>query len=402
MGGEKNMRIGVIIDSKLDVGGGFQHVLATVLTLSKQKKYEFFFFVFSKENLKILEKYELKVYFIKNNLWDKIFLFFSCQSWFLIFNSVFNFLISSFEKKIQKFSLDLIYFPGPSPLILCLKKHNYVINVFDLAHRDFPEFPEVNFNYEFELREIFYNRVLKKAVAIIADSPAGKEKIVKLYQIDPSRVFYSSYLPSVSLTEKLEIDIHEKYQIDKDYIFYPAQFWSHKNHVYIIDTISVLRSQGIEICAVFSGSDKGNLNFVMKYAKEKGVYDLIKYLGFIPSEDLYSLYKNAIALVMPTYFGPTNIPPLEAFLVGVPVIYSDLPELKEQLGGAGLLCDLKDPASLADTIVRLINDKKLREQCIIKGKERLEELTRDTLQNSLEIIIENYKSKLKCWKEVKL
>ena len=56
-----------------------------------------------------------------------------------------------------------------------------------------------------------------------------------------------------------------------------------------------------------------------------------------------SLYKESIALVMPSYFGPTNIPPLEAFNLGVPVLYSDLPGLKDQVGDAALLLDLNKP-----------------------------------------------------------
>ena len=50
---------------------------------------------------------------------------------------------------------------------------------------------------------------------------------------------------------------------------------------------------------------------------------------------------------MPTYFGPTNIPPLEAFALGVPVLYSDLPGLKDQVGDSALLLDLNNPESMA-------------------------------------------------------
>ena len=67
-----------------------------------------------------------------------------------------------------------------------------------------------------------------------------------------------------------------------------------------------------KIDAVFSGSDKGNLSYIKKLSKDLEISKNIKYLGFIDESELPILYKNAISLVMPSYFGPTNIPPLEA------------------------------------------------------------------------------------------
>ena len=70
---------------------------------------------------------------------------------------------------------------------------------------------------------------------------------------------------------------------------------------------------------------------------------------------------------MPTYFGPTNIPPLEAFNIGVPVIYPDLIGLRDQVGDAALLADLNDPNSLSNCILKLKKDINLRKELIKKG-----------------------------------
>ena len=71
---------------------------------------------------------------------------------------------------------------------------------------------------------------------------------------------------------------------------------------------------------------------------------------------------------MPTYFGPTNIPPLEAFLLGCPVLYSDLPLLREQVLDAALLLDLSNPESLAEKIMTLLQDSELQKKLSKKGK----------------------------------
>jgi len=299
---------------------------------------------------------------------------------------------------LQQYNIDLIYFLSPSSLALDLVCHNYIFTVWDLCHRDFCEFPEVNFYREFENREMLYTKVLKKAIAVLTDSDLGRENAIRRYNLDENRVYVAHYLPSVNVKETDYIDIRAKYNLNIPYIYYPAQFWAHKNHVYIIDGISILRKEGINIAAVFSGSDKGNLDYVLKYAEEKGASSLVKYIGFVPNEEIYHLYKQSLALVMPSYFGPTNIPPLEAFAIGTPVIYSDLAGLRDQVGDAALLCDLKEPESLADQIKMLLNNKEKREELINKGYVRLKELQSRSINNVLPKIIEDYIVKLKCWK----
>ena len=68
-----------------------------------------------------------------------------------------------------------------------------------------------------------------------------------------------------------------------------------------------------------------------------GLTDQISIIGFVDSAELAALYRGAAALVMPTYFGPTNLPPLEAWAVGTPVIYPEA--FKAQADPVGRLAD---------------------------------------------------------------
>ena len=110
------------------------------------------------------------------------------------------------------------------------------------------------------------------------------------------------------------------------------------------------------IDVIFSGGDKGNKKNILNYAKKLGINNRIIFTGFIPNEDLANIYKMSLALVMPTFFGPTNIPPLEAFKIGTPVIYPDLDGLKDQIQDAGLLVDLHDPETLSTSVLELIEN----------------------------------------------
>jgi glycosyltransferase involved in cell wall biosynthesis len=199
--------------------------------------------------------------------------------------------------------------------------------------------------------------------------------------------------------DNFDLNIKEKFKINGDYIFYPAQFWAHKNHTYILKGLKILKKNyKIDLKAVFVGSDAGNLNFVKDTVKKLNLSDKVYFLGFVESEDMVALYKNSVALVMPTYFGPTNIPPMEAFALGVPVLYSDLPGLIDQVGDSALLMDLSDPGSMAKHLADLINKDGLREKLIRLSKNKI--ITNNNHNEIIDLICSQFKTKMQSWKNL--
>ena len=199
-------------------------------------------------------------------------------------------------------------------------------------------------------------------------------------------------------SEENQAYIKTKYSLKGPYVFYLAQFWAHKNHIYLLQGLADLRSRyGLDVGAIFVGSDKGNLGYIKKSAVSLGVFDLVKFGGFVSNEEIPVLYKQSVALVMPTYFGPTNLPPLEAFELGVPVLYPDKPGLREQVGEAALLMDLKNPSSLADHLYSLLTDDILRSQLIAKGQDRLKICKKEGRACLLESVITDFRSRRMCW-----
>ncbi|MBC7428113.1 MAG: glycosyltransferase [Bacteriovorax sp.] len=392
------MNIALVLEGDLQGGGGYQQQLSTIIELKKNNKYNVVAFVFSEDNKKVLESFGITAVYVANNIFDRIFRAINRMEWFYAFSLKFKFK-TLFERKLDESDIDLVYFLSPSFLSLDLLTHNFIFTNWDLSHRDTPEFPEVNHYREFERRQDLYTKSLTKAVAVLVDSPLGKQNVTRRYGVDEARVYVAPFAPSVNSEAGTQVDIKAKYAIPEEYIYYPAQLWSHKNHVYIIDAISLLKNEGIRLTAIFSGSNKGNLNHILSYAQSKGVSELIKYIGFAPNEEIYSLYKNSLAMVMPSFFGPTNIPPLEAFAIGVPVVYSDIDGLRDQVADAALLCDLKNTQNLADHLKGLLASDELRQSLIKKGSRRLEELREVTVINILENILEDYAIKLKTWKK---
>jgi glycosyltransferase involved in cell wall biosynthesis len=128
-----------------------------------------------------------------------------------------------------------------------------------------------------------------------------------------------------------------------------------------------------------------------------GLSERVRFAGYVPGNEIPVLYQQALALVMPTYFGPTNLPPLEAFLLGVPVLYPDLPGLRDQVGGAALLIDLKVPDSLAHQLARLLDSPGLRKQLIDAGKVQLDLHSDEARIETWKKILQEFRLRRICW-----
>ena len=400
----RKIRLAIIFDQLLNVGGGYQQALNVSIQINKINNfYTPIYFTLYPQNVPILKEYGINVTLIKiskfNRAWLKIRSLIYSEFFLDYTQKLLGF--NKFEKYLLNKNIDLVYFLSPSNWSNYLENLNFITTIWDLCHRDEPEFPEVYKNRIFERREMDLNKSLKKAVAVIADSELGKYNILKRYMVDESRIYIAPFLPSLNISNSniaINKNIKEKFNISRDYIFYPAQFWAHKNHTYILQGIKILKDIfNTIIDVVFVGGDAGNLEYVKRISDELNLSDQVHFLGFVENDDMASLYKKSIALVMPSYFGPTNIPPLEAFVLGVPVLYSDLPGLKDQVGDSALLLDLNNPESMAKHIVNLLSNKNLRKKLIDLGKKRIN--INNNYFEIVSLITSKFQIKIQTWKK---
>jgi len=248
----------------------------------------------------------------------------------------------------------------------------FLYTVWDLQHRLQPFFPEVSNDGEWEAREKIFSTVIRRAAFVLAGTQRGKSEIAHFYNIPEERIKILPHPTPGFVMSGLKADrkVFEKTEFEKDYIFYPAQFWAHKNHIVILKALKELNAKGKIINVVFTGADKGNLKYIESKIRDFGLQKQIKILGFVKREELIALYENAMALVYATYFGPENLPPLEAFALGCPVIASSVPGSEEQIGDCALLFDPSDHSKLAEHILSISQSESNRKKNIDKGKQR--------------------------------
>jgi glycosyltransferase involved in cell wall biosynthesis len=301
---------------------------------------------------------------------------------------------------------ELMLYPSASPL--CFETQMpFVVAIHDLQHRLQPEFPEVSANGEWERREYLFRNAARRALLVITDSEVGREDVLNIYGkygVSPSRVKVLPFLPAHYLAPATTAigpaQVHAKYQLPERYLFYPAQFWPHKNHSRIVQAIRLVRDEyKVELHAVFCGSRteairERTFREVMTLAEVLHVERQVHYLGYVPDAEMAGLYMAAVALVMPTFFGPTNIPVLEAWALNCPVVTSDLRGIREQVGDAALLVNPRSVESIADSIYRLWTDESLRSELIHHGQQRLASYSEDDYSQRLRKIIEEAKALL--------
>tara|TARA_B100000787_G_C16198025_1_gene302435 strand:- start:2562 stop:3749 length:1188 start_codon:yes stop_codon:yes gene_type:complete len=370
------MKIAAIIENKISAGGGFAMSVDLILTLKKASEisgHEIIIFNYHKENSKILENLDLKFINIKENIFDKFFAFLNYSLLGSFFQSKLK-LHTFFEKNLLKQKIDFVFFVTPSPKPFYLQKLNYALTVYDLCHRDFPEFSEVKAYNVYHLRELILNRCVGPATIVITESEKLKKMISNQFCKDENRIISIPNGPSPLINFEDRNTNSKKLSLPENYFFYPAQFWEHKNHIRILEAIDILKKKNIIVDFVFCGKDKGNLKNIKNKINRLNISSQVKIFDFLSNEEIKFLYKNSIALVMPTYFGPTNIPPLDAWANELPVIYSK--HLSEQTLDAALYADPNSSEELADTIKKMLNID-VRKELISKGKIRLSIIKKD-------------------------
>jgi len=378
----KKIKLGIIFDQQINSGGGFQQSLNAAIIAKKlpADKVDVNFYTTIKKNIKVLREYNIQVKLINISIFSKIRIYFYRK---IKNRYLFNFF-RFFEKNNprEKFliedKIDIVYFLSPTSWPIDLEKTNYITTIWDLCHQDELEFPEVRWYKEFERREYNYRKILPKAIAILVESNLTKVNLTSRYGIPQERIHYTPFKASIATTdeknldEKVSLNIKKKYDLNVPYVFYPAQFWAHKNHIYLLKGLKNLEEKyKLKVGAIFSGADKGNLDYIKEHVNKLDLSDRVRFAGFVSNNEISTLYSQSLALVMPTFFGPTNLPPMEAFEIGVPVIYPDKKGLKEQVGDAALLIDLKNSMSLADQLNNLYENDELRKKLIENGKKQL-------------------------------
>lgn len=406
------MKVGVYCpDNNPISGGGYTYLTELICILSEladKSNHNFIVFTHYPDNIqKFIHSNQIQI--VKTPRYSFIPSGFFNGLQYLVgyfLNELFNYIpqidkyryLNRFDIIAKSQNIDFVWFPT---LTIIPVNSPYLATLWDLQHRVQPYFPEVAEKGNWESREAFLSRYLQRASIIVVGTETGRKEVERFYQVPSERIKVLPFpTPRFSLAQssKKGQDVLKKYTIPPNYLFYPAQFWSHKNHANLLIALQILKQKhNLIIPLVLVGSDGGNEKYIHKLISRWELSSQVHILGFVPQEDMTALYQNALALTFVTFFGPDNIPPLEAFALGCPVIASKVSGAEEQLGDAAILVDPKSPEQIADAIFNVYYSPDLRNTLIERGSKRAQQWTGEDFIRSIFSILDEFEAIRRCW-----
>jgi glycosyltransferase involved in cell wall biosynthesis len=303
-----------------------------------------------------------------------------------------------FERSLDDHGVDMVWFAAN---YVEESERPFLFTVFDLAHLVQPFFPEVSARGEWQQRQHFFSRNIPRAAGVIVPNEAGKAQLVRYFHVDEERIMCLPHpTPEFALNAGgLDADagLREHLGVRAPYLFYPAQFWAHKNHYNALRALAALHEAGgprYELVLV--GDDKGQAGHVAALVHEMGLSDRVHQLGFVETDELVALYRGAHALLYLSFLGPENLPPLEAYALGCPVVASDVPGAREQLGEAALLVPPTDPDAVVAAVRRLEDDGE-RSRRLEAGRQQAGRFTAEGYIQRVCAFLDEFEHVRRCW-----
>ena len=279
-------------------------------------------------------------------------------------------VLNPLVRELLAFRCDAWIFPAQESLSYQMPIR-VIGTVHDLMHRYEAIFPEVSAKGRYGIREHRFRNIATWCTGVMVDSEVGRQHVVESYGVPAAKVYPLPYVAPSYLQdnhERADFDTH--YRLPVKFLFYPAQFWAHKNHLRLLDAVHRVAERYPDIALVLSGGKHYAFDDVQRRVDDLGMHERIQFVGYVPDADLNGLYRRARALVMPTFFGPTNIPPLEAMAIGCPVLVSGIYGMPEQCGDAALYFDPNSVTEMVERIEQVWNDDALAAEMVRKGLER--------------------------------
>ena len=249
----------------------------------------------------------------------------------------------------------------------------------DLQHVHLPQFfsPRARAS-----RDAWYRRLCDQASIVVVTSRWTQRDVMASYGLSEEKVRVVSWPPVTAAYERPALSeiarVARDCELPSRFIFYPAQTWPHKNHLGLLEALALLRQRGVTVPFVSSGRRNSYFPVLTRRARELGIEDQVRWLGFVDAGTLQCLYAQARAVVVPTRFEAGSGPVWEAFVAGTPVACSSVTSLPEQADGAALLFDPDDIPGMADSIERLWTDDELCASLANRGKSRIEQVDWDS------------------------
>jgi glycosyltransferase involved in cell wall biosynthesis len=268
---------------------------------------------------------------------------------------------------------DVIHF-ATQRFVVCAAPTVY--SPHDLQHLHYPQFWSP---HDLVWRETIYPAGCRFAHTVTVNTEWTKQDVIRQYRVAPEKVQVIPEGPPTNLQARSTVgsqaETRSRYGLEEGFAVYPAATWPHKNHLGLLDALALLRDERkCRIPLVCTGSrDARFWPRIERRIADLALGSQVRFLGFVPDDDLRAICRMARFLVQPSLFEASSLPIFDAWLEGVPVACANATALPEQVMDAALLFDPTSPASVAEAMARISSDAELRQDLRSRGYERVKD-----------------------------
>ncbi len=283
--------------------------------------------------------------------------------------------LSYFEmnRRLRRHLSDVALFHSSDVVHCALPHAKNVATLYDLTAIIFPAYhtPLVR-----RAQAAKHRFVQKHADAVITISESARRDAIEHLGLDPDRVFviYGGVDPAYRpLPREYVAETLKAWGLSpQNYILNLGTIEPRKNLVRLLQAYDRMRHRtpGQTIKLVQVGMRGWQYDDVFAQADALDFRDDVVFLGRVESSLLPALYNGALMFVYPSLYEGFGLPALEAMACGTPVIAGNVSSLPEVVGEAGVLVDPYDVERIAEAMVELLEDGRLRERLGRLGVER--------------------------------
>lgn len=219
------------------------------------------------------------------------------------------------------------------------------------------------------------NHAIRNSVKIITPSYAVKNDLISTFKIEGGKVAVTYEGVSKKIGSKTkDKGVLKKYNIKDPYVLYVGSLYPHKNVENLARAVKLVENNKPLSLVVVSSRNVFWDRF-KSFLKKENLNDVVDLVGYVPDEELGSLYKQTEAFVFPSFSEGFGLPGLEAMSLGVPVLASNIPPFKEIYGDAVEYFDPRQPANIAEIIEKVVSSKKANSELVKQGLSRVKEFS---------------------------
>jgi len=279
-------------------------------------------------------------------------------------------LLAKFPNPLLSYLEPSFHFPdilqGTDHYVYPCRQSKNILTIHDLTFLKYPQY--VN-----SIVKTYYPR-LKKCLEwtdlVITFSENTKQEINYYLNVPLEKIVVT---PQASRFTNLNLPIQDNINCDFHipYLLFVSTLEPRKNIVNLIKAFNYLKNNyKIEHHLILIGQKGWSYQEIFQAIHDSPYLESIHHLDYLSDELVTLFYRKADVFVYPSYYEGFGLPVLEAMTLETPVITSNTSCLPEVAGDSALLINPHDYLELAETILKVIEDRQLRQQLIIKGKLR--------------------------------